>query len=445
VIPDSFASGPLTFKRFFSFWSPLAVTWVLMAAEGPFLAAVIARLADAKVNLAAFGVAFGLAILIESPIIMLLSASNALVRDRQSYRQLRLFAYGLSGAITVIMVLFTQTPLYWFVTMDLMDLPPEVARLAWGGMTLLIPWPGVIGLRRFYQGILIKAGLTDRVAWGTVVRLASIAVAGVLLYTFSDWPGVYVGDLAMSIGVTAEAIFSGVAAQGTIKAICSDATPPAPKPLTMASINQFYYPLALTSLVSFMTMSITSFFVAHARESMNSLAVLPVIHSTLYLFSGVSVSLQEVSVAMVGKQVEWVPALRRHGYLVAGISTLLFYTVLLTPLRELWFGTLGGLSQELTNFTLVPALIMGAQIMLTAWMSIQRGILVVARSTGAVRDATIIEVVCIVSLLWLTLQHFGWIGAVGASFAAISGRAIGNFYLVSHTGRALTRLRSTEN
>ena len=41
------------------FWAPLAATWLMMAFEGPFLAAVIARLVDPKFNLAAHGVAFG--------------------------------------------------------------------------------------------------------------------------------------------------------------------------------------------------------------------------------------------------------------------------------------------------------------------------------------------------------------------------------------------------
>ena len=60
----------LTSAAIVRFWSPLAATWVMMALEGPFLAATIARLPDPTVNLAAFGVAFAIAILIEAPVIM---------------------------------------------------------------------------------------------------------------------------------------------------------------------------------------------------------------------------------------------------------------------------------------------------------------------------------------------------------------------------------------
>ncbi len=63
----------------------------MMGVEGPFIAAVIARLADPTFNLAAFGVAFSLGMFFESPIIMMLSAANVLVKDRRTYLKLRRF------------------------------------------------------------------------------------------------------------------------------------------------------------------------------------------------------------------------------------------------------------------------------------------------------------------------------------------------------------------
>ena len=51
---------PETLPRLFRFWLPLQATWLMMSVEGPFLAAVIARLPEPKFNLAAYGVAFAL-------------------------------------------------------------------------------------------------------------------------------------------------------------------------------------------------------------------------------------------------------------------------------------------------------------------------------------------------------------------------------------------------
>ncbi|MBC8192482.1 MAG: hypothetical protein H8E18_08885, partial [FCB group bacterium] len=43
----------LTARKIFKFWLPLAGTWLMMSLEGPFIAAIIARLVDPKFNLAA--------------------------------------------------------------------------------------------------------------------------------------------------------------------------------------------------------------------------------------------------------------------------------------------------------------------------------------------------------------------------------------------------------
>ena len=79
------SANRLGFRKSFVFWSPLAMTWFMMALEGPILAAIVARLAEPKANLAAHGVAFAIAIIIEAPVIMMMSASTALAGDRDSF------------------------------------------------------------------------------------------------------------------------------------------------------------------------------------------------------------------------------------------------------------------------------------------------------------------------------------------------------------------------
>ncbi len=86
-------------------WMPLEAAWLLMAIEGPFIAAVIARLLNPTLNLAAFGVAFPLGMLFESPIILIMSAATALVKDRESLRRLFRFTLALNGLITAALLL----------------------------------------------------------------------------------------------------------------------------------------------------------------------------------------------------------------------------------------------------------------------------------------------------------------------------------------------------
>lgn len=72
-------TGSLSTRRIARAWWPLAASWLLMGAEAPILSAVVARLADPEINLAAYsGIVFPLSLIIESPIIMLLAASTTL-------------------------------------------------------------------------------------------------------------------------------------------------------------------------------------------------------------------------------------------------------------------------------------------------------------------------------------------------------------------------------
>ena len=69
-----------------------------MSLELPALSAVIARLPNPDINLAAYGgVVFPLALILESPIIMLLAASTALSKDCASYQRL-LHVYDEGGS-----------------------------------------------------------------------------------------------------------------------------------------------------------------------------------------------------------------------------------------------------------------------------------------------------------------------------------------------------------
>ncbi|HLU29561.1 MAG TPA: hypothetical protein VKZ65_14115, partial [Glycomyces sp.] len=106
------------------FWLPLAATWVMMASEGPFLASVIARLPDPTFNLAAHGVAFALAVLVESPVIMLMSAATALVRDERSFVKLRRFGWMLNAFGTALLLIVLIPWVYDRLAGSLMSLPP---------------------------------------------------------------------------------------------------------------------------------------------------------------------------------------------------------------------------------------------------------------------------------------------------------------------------------
>ena len=420
----------LTYKKIFYFWLPLAATWVMMSVEGPYLAALIARLPEPKFNLAAYGVAYSLALIIEAPIIMIMSASVALVKDKESFQKLRNYTYAANGLLTLIMLILVIPIIFFFITEDLIGLPSEVSNLTHTATIILIPWPAAIGYRRFYQGLLIKYNLTRRVAYGTIIRLVSMSLSAILLFIWGAVEGVVIGAASLSMGVIMEAAASRFMVSSVVEKIILKDTS-TPQSLTYKEISEFYYPLALTSLIGLGVQPLVIFFVGQSRMAVESLAVLPVVTSFVFIFRALGLSYQEVIIALIGEKKEGFKLLFKFALLLAGILVLVLGMFAFTPLADFWFKTVSGLSVSLADFAKLPLMIMFFFPALTVFISIQRGVLVFAKNTKPITVGTITEFLTIVISLIILVNYLDMIGAVAATIAFVVGRLASIFYLTS--------------
>lgn len=428
----------LTQKRILAFWIPLAATWLMMSVEGPYLSALIARLAEPKFNLAAYGIAFSLALIIEAPVIMMMSASTALVKDYQSFKQLRKFNYILSASLTAAMIVFIFPPIFYFVTEYLIGLPREVSYLTHLAVMILIPWPGAIGYRRFYQGILIRNNLTRLVAYGTIIRLISMSITAFILFKFTDVPGVVIGASALSTAVICEAIASRLMVSKFLARLKSRASETQSE-LTIKEIIKFYYPLALTSLLTLGIQPFVTFFIGQSRMPLESFAVMPVVTSFVFLFRGLGLSYQEVVVALIGDNMSGFDQLKRFGVKLAFILASGLILIAFTPLAEIWFRDVSGLSESLTEFAKLPLMIMSFFPALTVLISFQRAVLVKGNDTKQITYGTAIEFVGIILVVAICIKYFLLVGAVAATIAFVIGRIAACGYLLPPTISSLKK------
>ena len=435
------SNRPLSYGRIFWFWAPLAGTWLMMSVEGPFLAAVIARLTAPTENLAAYGIAFAVALIVEAPVIMLLSASTALVKDRASYLALRRFTYTLNAVITAAMIVLLLPPVFDLLSRRLLNLPDEVAGLTYGALALLLPWPGAIGYRRFLQGTLVSHDMTNRVAYGTVVRVAAMAVAAVVAASLLSLRGAHVGALALSAGVVAEALASRAMARGIVKELLGGRREQPASPLAQVEIASFYFPLATMSILAMAIHPMVTFFMGRSRMALESLAVLPVVHGLVFVFRSLGLSYQEVAIALMGGRGEHFEKLRNFAAGLAVAATTGLALIAITPLAGVWFRSVSGLRPELANIALLPTQIAIVLPMLTVLMSFQRALLVNARTTRPLTAATVVEATGIGLILTIAIFGLDIVGVVAATSALVLGRIAGNAYLMPHGIRSVQLLR----
>ena len=85
-----------------------------------------------------------------------------------------------------------------------------------------------------------------------------------------------------------------------------------------------------------------------------SLAVLPVVGSLVFIFWSLGLSYQEVNITLIGKQKQNYRLLRNFAVYRGVAVTVLISILALTPLADLWFINISGLSQELTDLSYLP-------------------------------------------------------------------------------------------
>lgn len=432
------ASRPLAFGEVLATWAPLAGSWLLMGLELPVVSAVMARLPHATVSLAAYGgVVFPMSLLVEAPILMLLTASTALARDMASYRVVRRFMFVAGGSLTALHALIAFTPLFDVIAGTLIGIPDEVREPARTGLRIMLPWTMSIAYRRTQQGVLIRFERARAVTWGTMVRLGTLTTVLAAGFLVGRWPGIVVGTCAVASGVMAEALF----AKWSVTPVRNGALAAAPAvspPLTMRAFAKFYAPLAFTPLLNFLAMPLSAAAMSRMPHALESLAAWPVLSGGTFTLRSVGFAFNEVCVSLLDRE-RPVPALRRFAILLSALVTALLLIGAATPAGLWWFGRGSALPPDLARMAwralwlLVP---MGA---VSVWQSYHQGLLVHVRDTRAITESMAVLLVATAGVL---APGVAWHPAPGlylAAFGMTAGGAAQIAWLASRSRAALAK------
>ncbi len=406
---------PLTQTRIFWFWLPLAAMWVMMAVEQPAIAAVVARLPAPELNLAAVGVNFSLALIVESPVIMLLTAGTALARGRQSYARLLQFTHVLAVTLTAVHLLVALTPLYDFLVGRVIGAPAEIIEPGRSAFLLMVAWTPAIAYRRLWQGVLIRFDRTKVVPLTIGARLAALAAvlgAGLLTRRMS---GANLGGLALSVGVIAAALAAYGFVRSTVREHLSEPSP-GDMPLPWRKLLAFYVPLALTSFITLVGRPVLTFGLARAPRPLASLAVWPVIMGFIFLVRSFAFSYQEAVVALL-EDAHSFQQLRRFTLGLALSLSAGLAVIAITPAARLWFENISGLPPDLVALAIVPTAILALLPGLDALLSWQRGLMVHVDRTRSISQAVVVDVTVLVVVM---LGVGAVVPVAGATMAAIA-------------------------
>jgi Na+-driven multidrug efflux pump len=326
-----------SYRYLFIFFIPLALSNSMMTLEPLIISPFLSHASNSEVVLAAYNVMYGISILIEAPVLMLISTSNALVRTRDAFRVLSRFTLALGSATVAVAFLVSLTPLYDLLVSDLMNIPPAVAEATRPGLIIMSIWSFPISWRRMLQGVLIAHNRTPTVTLGTIIRL--LALVGALTIGGQLMPDrmLVVSALAMQVSVIAEAL---VVIAPALRIVREMPAGPGERPLSRRGLLRFYQPLAITMILRQIARPILSAGIAAAQFPQRSLAAWSVAWSLVLLPFGVTLGLEQVVIAK-GGSLGSSTRVRRFtlgvGLVLSAVLVLIVFTPLVYAVLEFLF------------------------------------------------------------------------------------------------------------
>jgi progressive ankylosis protein len=399
---------------------PLSLSDVSMALGDPLTTTTLAHLPDARNNLAAVGVAKAIAIFCESPIIMLLHASNALAPTQSSRRALWQFALIASGAMSLLLALTTLPGIFAIVGEGWLGVSPSLSGTIRSTLAIVILWPLAIGWRRYFQGLLIHAGQSNAVAQAGIIRL--VVVCGILGGGFLlQANGAVVAGMSLVGGVIAEAIAATYLAQklGATQPPELVSTPELPQDL--AGVWKFYAPLGGTMVLGWGARAALVGIVARADDGSIALAAWPAAWGLVLVIANSTRMVQQIIIR--NRQLLPDRVLMIFAVTVGMVCSLMLLIVSATPISATAIGYFIGNDQELILRVRPVILICAVMPLLVSIQNALQGFLVSEGRTWGVNQAAGVGAIIMLSAAYLAAQS-GQHGAIAAAIGMIVGNSL---------------------
>jgi progressive ankylosis protein len=396
---------------------PLSLSDVTMACADPMITTTLAHLPAARLNLAGVGIAKSLAVFFESPIIMILHASNALAPTPASRRALWRFTLLAGGSLSLLLSIFALPIVFEPVGSRLLGIHSEMLSTVSQVLLLMGGWAFAIAWRRYFQGLLIYHGQSRAVANASLARLATVVivlVTGFLLQV----SGALLAGATLMLGVLVEAIVV------TIFARRSGATVPPQNldsktnlPQNLRAVWQFYLPLANSMMVVWGGRALLISIIARAQDATIAIAAWSAAWGLVLVIANSTRMVQQ----MVIKYRHQVRdrQLLTFALTVGGVCSGVLLLMSSTPIGDQLVQSFIGSDRALAD-TIKPVLLVCSGVpLLVAMQNATQGFLVSEGRTGSVNLATWLATGVLLLMAILTVSR-GMNGAMAAAIAMVT-------------------------
>jgi len=395
---------------------PLSLSDVTMACGDPVMTTTLAHLPAAQQNLAAVGIAKSLAIFFESPIIMILHASNALAPTQVSRQALWRFTLLAGGGLSFLAGLLALPMVFEVVGNGILGIPLELSPTVRQVLMVTVGWAFAIAWRRYFQGLLIYQGKSSTLAKASFARL--FAVTFTLLMGFVvHIPGGILAGVALMVGVIVEAVVItsfAYASGATLPPPILDSPPNLPK--NLPEVWKFYLPLANSMMVVWGGRTILISILAQSADATIAIASWSAAWGLVLVIANSTRMVQQIVIKYRHQVSD--RQLLTFALTVGGACSSLLLLMSATPIGDRIVQSFIGGDRILTD-NIKPVIMFCAGVpLLVAIQNATQGFFVSEGQTGRVNLATWLGTGVLLLVASLAI-YYGMNGAIAAAIAMV--------------------------
>lgn len=319
-----------SYKQITKMYLPLLFSRALIVSEFSICSLAIAKFPNPELNLAAMGgVILPIAFLYECPIYDLITSSNVLSKDWESYKILRKFFLIFCLLLTILGIIIFCTPINQFIILNILGATPEIYKIAQPALFFILSWPWTVGYRRLLQGVLIRHKRAKLVGLFSAGRILSLLVCLFIFHKLNIFSAALSATISLTIGCLVEAILVHLQLikmyqKGEIEEKSKEEV------ISLKFVRKFYMPLALSALVAHLSLSIGSWGMFRMADSITSLTVWGAIGGSFWVIAAMGHSFTDI-VILYAKDKASIQILYRYSYILCLISIFCIFLIGIFP------------------------------------------------------------------------------------------------------------------
>lgn len=344
----------IEYKELLKFFFPLAVMPIIIGVTHNAINASLARLPFPEITLGVYAVSKSLTNIIKSPIHMSRQIVTSLVDDKQSFKLVSRFVFGLAVFFFLIIASLAYTSLGELVFKKVIGLKDyQEIKFAYQALSIMAFIPLVESIRNMMQGLAISLKKTNLITPGVVIRVISIS----LILFWATLNQVVSGVTAASgiwlTGITIEMIFITFAlryAFGSFKSVFKNLPDNVSKRVNFRRIIKFFVPIAIMAFLARFVQPLVQSGIVRTSIGTHDLAAYGVSWTLVLIFVGPLKQLHQCSLVYAGElnRKNWQRILKFS--LAAGTTvSLILISLVFTKLGDFVLIRLISVSPEITE------------------------------------------------------------------------------------------------